>query len=132
MPHPQAAEEDVAFFRAHGRLIVRNAVDPGDIARVAALCDEILENPETLAFDWAWEKDTPREARAVACPLSLVDVTFHHGRTPHMTPANVTGEWRRALAQHLYPPGCAGEGDHYPWKIYVNQFNGRVTVPETR
>ena len=24
-----------------------------------------------------------------------------------------------------------GEGDHYPWKIYVNQVTGERIVPET-
>jgi ectoine hydroxylase-related dioxygenase (phytanoyl-CoA dioxygenase family) len=254
MPYPEAAAEDIAFFRQHGWLVVRDAIDPEDVARVAARCDEILANPETMAFDWAWQKGTPREARAfrivqsgptrfwpelndeafrhwavsfagalmgegvefwydqflakppgneaptywhqdegywgrnlhdkgvtcwmpfhdvdpsngcmhfidgghqegvlehrrpehlqsdllccevdesraVACPLSLGDVTFHHGKTPHMTPANVGDEWRRALTQHLRTLGCPGEGDHYPWKIYVNQFNGKVQIPESR
>ncbi len=254
MPYQEATAEDVAFFREHGWLIVKNAIDPDHIARVAGLCEEILANRETMAFDWAWEKGVSREERAfrivqsgptrfwpelneetfrhwavafagalmgtpvefwydqflakppgndaptawhqdegywgrnladkgitcwmpfhdvdprngcmhfidgghldgvlehrqaphvqsdllccevdelrsIACPLTLGDVTFHHGRTPHMTPANVSSEWRRALTQHLRTVGCEGEGDHYPWKIYVNQFNGKVTVPESR
>ena len=32
----------------------------------------------------------PDESRAVACPIALGSVTFHHGKTPHMTPANTT------------------------------------------
>jgi len=26
--------------------------------------------------------------------------------------------------------GAGGEGDHYPWKIYVNQRTGERIVPE--
>ena len=33
----------------------------------------------------------PDEARAVACPLRVGGVTFHHSKTPHMTTANDIG-----------------------------------------
>jgi ectoine hydroxylase-related dioxygenase (phytanoyl-CoA dioxygenase family) len=74
----------------------------------------------------------PDEKQTVACPLRLGSVTFHHGKTPHMTPANNSDHWRRALTQHLKVIGTEGEGDHYPWKVYVNQFTGERTVPESR
>jgi hypothetical protein len=75
---------------------------------------------------------TPDESRSVSCPLPVGGVTFHHGCTPHMTPANESDTWRRALTQHLKVVGTPGEGDHYPWKVYVNQFTGERTTPETR
>jgi phytanoyl-CoA hydroxylase len=74
----------------------------------------------------------PDETRSVACPLALGGVTFHHGKTPHMTPANRTDSWRRILTQHLRVVGTDGEGDHYPWKVYVNQVTGERTEPATR
>jgi phytanoyl-CoA hydroxylase len=74
----------------------------------------------------------PDESRRVVCPLRKGGVTFHHSKTPHMTNANTSGEWRRALTQHLRVVGSAGEGDHYPWKIYVNQITGERTTPPTR
>lgn len=74
----------------------------------------------------------PDESDMVACPIRLGSVTFHHGKTPHMTPANNSDAWRRALTQHLKVIGTAGEGDHYPWKVYVNQFTGKRVVPESR
>jgi phytanoyl-CoA hydroxylase len=74
----------------------------------------------------------PDESRTVACPISLGSVTFHHGKTPHMTTANRTDWWRRILSQHLRAVGAPGEGDHYPWKVYVNQFTGEVTTPAAR
>ena len=49
-----------------------------------------------------------------------------------MTPANTTDSWRRILTQHLKLVGVEGEGDHYPWKVYVNQATGERTVPERR
>ena len=73
----------------------------------------------------------PDESRAVACPIKLGSVTFHHGKTPHMTRANNSQQWRRVLTQHLFEEGCAGEGDHYPWKIYVNQFTGKKIKPDS-
>ena len=72
----------------------------------------------------------PDEARAIPVPLKLGGVTFHHSKTPHMTTANNGTAWRRALTQHLRVVGAEGEGDHYPWKIYVNQATGeRITTP---
>jgi hypothetical protein len=75
---------------------------------------------------------TPDESRAIACPLRLGGVTFHHSKTPHMTPANTTDSWRRILTQHLKLVGVEGEGDHYAWKVYVNQVTGERVVPERR
>ena len=74
----------------------------------------------------------PDTARTVACPIDVGDVTFHHSKTPHMTPANRSSAWRRAVTSHLRVVGSPGEGDHYPWKVYVNQFTGERTVPPSR
>ena len=73
----------------------------------------------------------PDESRAVSCPIPVGSVTFHHSKTPHMTGPNDTDRWRRILTQHLRAEGCEGEGDHYPWKVYVNQITGETTVPVT-
>jgi phytanoyl-CoA hydroxylase len=54
--HPSSSEE-------HGWIVVEDAIDPGDLTELEEKCNEILENKETMAFDWAWEKGTPREAR---------------------------------------------------------------------
>ena len=72
---------------------------------------------------------SPTSRRAVACPIRLGGVTFHHGKTPHMTPANMTDAVAAILTQHLRVAGTEGEGDHYPWKVYVNQFTGERVVP---
>ena len=69
------------------------------------------------------------ESRVVACPIELGDVTFHHSKTPHMTPRNETDQWRRILTNHFKVSGTGGEGDHYPWKVCVNQFTGELTDP---
>jgi ectoine hydroxylase-related dioxygenase (phytanoyl-CoA dioxygenase family) len=74
----------------------------------------------------------PDEADAVACPIKRGDVTFHHSATPHMTTANNTDRWRKALTQHMQTPDAGGEGDHYPWKIYVDQRTGETIIPEDR
>jgi ectoine hydroxylase-related dioxygenase (phytanoyl-CoA dioxygenase family) len=71
-------------------------------------------------------------ARAVPVPIKLGDVTFHHGKMPHMTTPNVSNRWRRALSQHFRVVGSLGEGDHYPWKIYVNQITGERIKPAVR
>ena len=74
----------------------------------------------------------PDESRRVVCPLRKGGVTVHHSKTPHMTNAHRSESWRRALTQHLRVAGSEGEGDHYPWKIYVNQATGERITPPTR
>jgi phytanoyl-CoA hydroxylase len=255
VPYPTAAADDVARFQEHGWIAVPDAVDPADLVDLEARCQQILDNKESMAFDWAWEAGTPREqrdfkivqsspslfwkgeferarfrvwavefgsalmgvelefwydqflakppqrsvatrwhqdegywgrnledkgitcwmpfhdvdpangcmhfidgghldgilehhnpsdiasdllqcepdeTRQVAAPLRLGGVTFHHSKTPHMTTPNVTQSWRRILTQHLRQAGAGEEGDHYPWKRYVNQVTGEVTIPERR
>jgi ectoine hydroxylase-related dioxygenase (phytanoyl-CoA dioxygenase family) len=74
----------------------------------------------------------PDLARAVACPIRAGSVTFHHGKTPHRTPPNRSDAWRRAVTTHLRVVGSEGEGDHYPWKVYVNQITGERVKPPSR
>jgi len=94
--------------------------------------DGVLEHrqPDNVQSDLLFCE--PDVARSVSCPLRLGGVTFHHGKTPHMTPANRSETWRRALTQHLRVVGSEGEGDHYPWKVYVNQMTGERTTPPSR
>ncbi|MFI5315546.1 MAG: phytanoyl-CoA dioxygenase family protein [Myxococcota bacterium] len=255
MPYPKATAADLEKFWRDGYLVVRAAIQPSDLDRLQAICDELLAQKEQIAFDWAWEKGTDREhrafkivqtspsllnkaelsthqfriwatefasellgrpvefwydqflakppaegartpwhqdegywgrnldergitcwmpfhavdvengcmhfvpgahrlgviahrqmenvqsdllvcdvdeAKAVPVPISLGDVTFHHGKMPHMTTPNVSSRWRRALSQHFRVVGSKGEGDHYPWKIYVNQMTGERFVPKVR
>jgi ectoine hydroxylase-related dioxygenase (phytanoyl-CoA dioxygenase family) len=71
------------------------------------------------------------EARTVVVPVKRGDVTFHHSKMPHMTPANVSETWRKVVTNHMQKVGSGGEGNHYPWKVYVNQRTGERIVPET-
>ena len=73
----------------------------------------------------------PDELRSIACPIKRGSVTFHHSKTPHMTPANVSQRWRKAVSNHMQAIGAGGEGDHYPWKVYVNQRTGERIVPKS-
>jgi phytanoyl-CoA hydroxylase len=70
------------------------------------------------------------ETRMVVCPIKRGAVTFHHSKTPHMTTANTSATWRKAVTNHMQETGAGGEGRHYPWKIYVNQRTGETIVPE--
>lgn len=74
----------------------------------------------------------PDPSRAVACPIRAGSVTFHHGKTPHRTPPNRSAAWRRAVSTHMRVVGSQGEGDHYPWKVYVNQVTGERIIPSRR
>jgi hypothetical protein len=251
---PDCTDEAIRRFQASGFLCVEAALPPADLDEVERRCQPILDHKEKLAFDWAWEKGTPREARAfrivqgsptlvwreiagapfrawmiryasalmgrpvefwydqflakpphdgaetywhqdegywgrnlddagitcwmplqdvdatngcmhfvagghrdgvlphrqpehvqsdllacapdlsraVACPIRRGSVTFHHGKTPHMTPPNRSGAWRKAVTTHMRVVGALGEGDHYPWKVYVNQVTGERLRPPSR
>jgi hypothetical protein len=72
------------------------------------------------------------ERRTVVCPIRRGDVTFHHSKTPHMTTANTSERWRKAVTNHMQKIGAGGEGDHYPWKITVNQRTGERFAPPSR
>lgn len=74
----------------------------------------------------------PDEKRTVVCPIRRGSVTFHHSNTPHMTTANTSDTWRKAVSNHMQEVGAGGEGDHYPWKFYVNQKTGKKIVPPSR
>jgi hypothetical protein len=69
------------------------------------------------------------ERRTVVCPIERGSVTFHHSKTPHMTTANTSRRWRKAVSNHMQAVGAGGEGGHYPWKIYVNQRTGQRLEP---
>lgn len=247
MPYRDATTSDRSFFADHGWLVVEDVIDPSDLAEFTYRCDEILEQRDTMARDWAWSEGVPferrefkivqasptiywpelsksplrtwvvrfasslmgrpvefwydqflakppqrssatywhqdegywgrnldergitcwmpfhdvdptngcmhfidgghrdgviehrrapgvqsdllycqpDESRQVACPIRVGSVTFHHGKTPHFTPANLSQSWRKALTQHLKVVGAAGEGDHYPWKVHVEQVRMR-------
>ena len=79
------------------------------------------QNPPEMASDLLI-CDIPADAEVVACPIEEGSVTFHHSKTPHMTTANVSGDWRLALSQHLRNPACAGlPEDNYAWRVKVRQ-----------
>jgi phytanoyl-CoA hydroxylase len=61
------------------------------------------------------------EKRTVVCPIKRGSVTFHHSKTPHMTTANASRHWRKAVTNHMSAVGVSGEGDHYPWRVHVHQ-----------
>ena len=68
----------------------------------------------------------------IVVPIKRGSVTFHHSNMPHMTTANMSDRWRKAVSNHMQAQGAGGEGDHYPWKFYVNQRTGEKIVPQTR
>ncbi len=51
---------------------------------------------------------------------------------PHRTPPNRSESWRRAVTTHMRAMGSEGEGDHFPWKVYVNQITGERVEPPSR
>jgi phytanoyl-CoA hydroxylase len=252
MPYEPATAAQIAFYRAHGWLVVEDAIAQEDLDVLERRCERLIEEKERLAYDWAWdarEKKEERsfriiqsspslvwpeiadqayrkwlvafgsalmkldlgfwydqflakppgrsaptywhqdegywgrnlfdrgvtcwiplhdvdavngcmqfidaghldgvlehrlvegvasdlltcsvdESRMVVCPIRRGSVTFHHSKTPHMTNANASDRYRKAVSNHMQERGAGGEGGHYPWKVYVNQRTGVRTTPE--
>jgi phytanoyl-CoA hydroxylase len=246
MSYPQADAEQIAFFREHGYLVVRNAIPQADLDELEKYCDELIAQKHELANDWAWDARESRENRSfrivqstptlvwkdiaearyrqwlavfagslmdrdmefwydqflgkppgnsaptfwhqdegywgrnladrgitgwiplqavdtvngcmhfidgghklgvlphhlvegmqsdlltcevdeafdVPCPMARGDVAFHHSKTPHMSGANDGPAWRKAVTNHLQAVGTGGSGDHYSWRVKVNQRTG--------
>lgn len=249
MSYPQATDDQIEAFQAHGWLVVEDAIPAADLDRLEAECDQVLNEKERVAADWAWDANEAREARSfrivqaflglvrpavnefphrrwlvdfgsalmgqrlefwydqflgkppqksvqtywhqdegywgrnlfdkgitgwiplqdvdvtngcmhfvdrghldgvlthrlvegvqsdlitcdvdegriVACPIRRGSVTFHHSKTPHMTTANLSTQWRKAISNHMQVEGTGGEGDQYPWRVHVNQWTGERT-----
>jgi phytanoyl-CoA hydroxylase len=243
MPYPTASPEQIAFFRAHGWIVVEGAIPQAELDELETRCEKLLEEKDRFAKDWAWDKNETLEERSfrivqsspsfvwreireqpyrkwlvafgsallgkevdfwydqflakppqksaptawhqdeaywgrnldekgitcwiplldvdatngcmhfidhghrlgvlphhpvegvqsdlitcdvdegdmVVCPIHRGDVTFHHSKTPHMTPANNSQDWRKAISNHMQTPDAGGEGDHYAWKTTVHQ-----------
>jgi phytanoyl-CoA hydroxylase len=252
MTYPAPTDDQIAFFRAHGWLVVEDAIPRTDLDELERHCERLLEEKERYANDWAWDAKEKREersfrivqsspsfvwkeirdaayrkwlvdfashlmnlklafwydqflakppgrsvptywhqdegywgrnlddrgvtcwiplqdvdaengcmhfidrghldgvlthrlvegvksdlltcdvdeARMVVCPIRRGAVTFHHSKTPHMTTANISKGWRKAVTNHMQQEGAGGEGGHFPWKVYVDQRTGEVIVPK--
>ncbi|MDA3032985.1 MAG: phytanoyl-CoA dioxygenase family protein [Actinomycetota bacterium] len=64
MSYPSATPEQVLFFRGHGYLVVEDAIAEDDLRDIERWCDEILDNKETVANDWAWDERESIEERS--------------------------------------------------------------------
>ena len=71
-------------------------------------------------------------ARVVPVPIKLGDVTFHHGKMPHMTTAQRLDPLAPCAVAALPRRRVAGRGRSLPWKIYVNQITGERIKPAVR
>jgi phytanoyl-CoA hydroxylase len=64
MSYPTASPDQIAFFREHGYLVVKDAIPRSDLDQLEGYCDQLLENKETMAKDWAWDEKETLENRS--------------------------------------------------------------------
>lgn len=64
MAYPTLTQDHVAFFAAHGWIVVEDAIPQGDLDELEGHCDSILTAKEKLAFDWAWDVKEDKDKRS--------------------------------------------------------------------
>ena len=94
--------------------------------------DGVLEHYQPPGIQSDLLRCDPDESRTVVCPIAL--------GVGHVPPQQDAAHDHRQPARHVaagpHPApavvGTGDEGDHYPWKIYVDQISGRRIKPSTR
>ena len=64
MPYPIATPDQIGFFRAHGYLVVADAIDQDELDELESRCQPLIDHKETLANDWAWDAKESLEQRS--------------------------------------------------------------------
>ncbi|MFC5436106.1 hypothetical protein ACFPME_06020 [Rhodanobacter umsongensis] len=64
MHYPVASEAQLAFFREHGYLVVRDAIPQAALDEIEAHCDTLIAEKDLLANDWAWGAKEERDRRS--------------------------------------------------------------------
>ncbi|NZA24949.1 phytanoyl-CoA dioxygenase family protein [Luteimonas sp. SJ-92] len=62
--YPDAASEQIDFFREHGYLLVRQALPRDALDELEKHCDVLIAQKHELANDWAWSSGESRENRS--------------------------------------------------------------------
>ena len=52
--HPAASPEQIAFFREHGWIVVKDAIPQDHLDQLEAQCEVLIREKDKLANDWAW------------------------------------------------------------------------------
>ncbi len=64
MPYPKASPEQIATFREHGWIVIKDAIPQAELDLLEAFCDRLLEEKERLAKDWAWDAKESLDERS--------------------------------------------------------------------
>ena len=128
-----AATSTTAASRAGCRCTTSTRRTAACTSSTAATSDGVLEHHRVPGVQSDLLYCEPDESRRVVVPVPR--------RRRHVPPQQDAAHDERqhvrrrggaSLTQHLRVVGTEGEGDHYPWKIYVNQFTGERITPPTR
>lgn len=77
MTYPPAAPEQISAFSEHGFLIVRGPIPQGVLDELEGHCDTLLARKESLANDWAWNKNESRDQRSFRIVQSSPSLVWH-------------------------------------------------------
>ncbi len=112
--------------------------------------DQFLAKPPgEVSVPTPWHQDEGYwgrnlDERGISCWLALHDVNVMNGCMhfipgghrdgvlSHRQPDDVASDLLYCDVDEVRALGSKGEGDHYPWKIYVNQFTGERSSPGSR
>lgn len=76
MYYPEPTEDEIARFNADGFLIVRDAIDPGELQALVDMGAEMIGRPADWGKDWDWRRGEPLDQRAFRIVQSGVDRHF--------------------------------------------------------
>lgn len=117
MTYPPAAPEQISAFSQHGFLVVRGAIPQGVLDQLESHCDTLLARKESLANDWAWNKDESRDQRSFRIVQSTPSLVWKDiGDQPYR-------QWLVTFGSALM---------RMPLEFWYDQFLGkppRISVP---
>ena len=76
MPYPEPTTQDILRFEANGFLVVRDAIDPEEVAALVAMGADMTQRPADWGKDWDWRRGEPLDQRAYRIVQSGVDRLF--------------------------------------------------------
>ena len=64
MTYPDPTPQQLEYFSEHGWLVVADSIAQRDLDELERHCERIIDEKETLAYDWAWDAKESKAKRS--------------------------------------------------------------------